>query len=77
MQPVEDVMSDDALNMQIRKCLKQFGVTSQQEIERALQQALESGSLSGDEKLGIRMTLEVEGLAVKHTIQGELDLGES
>lgn len=69
-------MSDDALNMQIRKCLKQFGVTSQQEIERALERALESGSLKGDEQLGIRMTLEVDGLALKHTVSGELQLGE-
>lgn len=69
-------MSDDALNMQIRKCLKQFGVTSQQEIERALEHALESGALSGDETLGIRMTLEVDGLSLKHTISGELKLGE-
>lgn len=69
-------MSDDALNMQIRKCLKQFGVTSQQEIERALEHALESGSLKGDEQLGIRMTLEVDGLALKHTVSGELQLGE-
>ena len=70
------MMSDDALNMQIRKCLKQFGVTSQQEIERALEHALESGSLSGDENLGIRMTLEVDGLALKHTVSGQLQLGE-
>ena len=69
-------MSDDALNMQIRKCLTQFGVTSQQEIERALERALESGSLTGNEQLGIRMTLEVDGLALKHTVSGELQLGE-
>lgn len=67
-------MNDDALNMQIRKCLKQFGVTSQQEIERALGAALENGSVKGDEKLPVRMTLEVDGLDISHTISGELDL---
>lgn len=67
-------MNDDALNMQIRKCLKQFGVTSQQEIERALGAALEKGSVKGDEKLPVRMTLEVDGLDISHTISGELDL---
>ncbi|WP_290653491.1 DUF6494 family protein [Aquisalimonas sp.] len=67
-------MSDDALNMQIRKCLKQFGVTSQQEIERALGAALESGKLGGNETLTVRMTLEVDGLDLRHTISGELDL---
>ncbi len=67
-------MNDDALNMQIRKCLKQFGVTSQQEIERALGAALEKGALNGDETLSVRMTLEVDGLDISHTISGELDL---
>lgn len=69
-------MNDDALNMQIRKCLKQFGVTSQQEIERALQAALNDGKLKGDETLKIRMTLEVDGLGVQHAINGELELGQ-
>ncbi|MFV8835645.1 DUF6494 family protein [Aquisalimonas sp.] len=68
------MMNDDALNMQIRKCLKQFGVTSQQEIERALGAALEKGALNGDETLSVRMTLEVDGLDISHTISGELDL---
>ncbi|SEO67040.1 DUF6494 family protein [Aquisalimonas asiatica] len=67
-------MNDDALNMQIRKCLKQFGVTSQQEIERSLGAALESGALKGNEKLPVRMTLEVDGLDISHTVSGELDL---
>ncbi|MDN3519242.1 DUF6494 family protein [Aquisalimonas lutea] len=67
-------MDHDALNTQIRKCLKQFGVTSQQEIERALEAALAKGSLQGDETLGVRMTLEVDGLELQHTITGELRL---
>lgn len=67
-------MNDDALNMQIRKCLKQFGVTSQQEIERALGAALEKGTVKGDETLSVRMTLEVDGLELRHSVDGELDL---
>lgn len=69
-------MDDDALNTQIRKCLKQFGVTSQQEIESALRRALESGALAGDEHLNLRMTLEVDGLGVHHTISGTLELDQ-
>ena len=36
-------MDEDVLNMEIRKFLKKVGITSQREIERALQAALESG----------------------------------
>lgn len=67
-------MDQDALNMQIRKALKQFGVTSQQEIEHAVRRALESGELRGSEEVPLRMTLHVERLGVDHTIEGKLDL---
>lgn len=67
-------MDEEAINMQIRKSLKHFGVTAQQEVEKALREGLEDGSLKGDEKLKVRMRLEVETLPVDHTIEGELDL---
>lgn len=67
----------DALNMQIRKFLKQVGVTSQREIEQALQRALAEGQIQGGEQLKLRMTLEVDDLSLRHTIDGRLDLGAS
>ncbi|MGB7930837.1 MAG: DUF6494 family protein, partial [Gammaproteobacteria bacterium] len=38
-------MNEDVVNMAIRKFLKKVGVTSQREIEKALQQAAEAGRL--------------------------------
>ena len=67
-------MDHDAVNDQIRKLLKQFGVTSQQELERSLGAAVETGALSGDENLAVRMTLEVDGLDLRHTVSGEVKL---
>lgn len=68
------MVDQDALNLQVRKFLKQVGVTSQQEIERALTEALKSGKLKGDEELSMRMTLQVDDLALDHTVDGTLDL---
>lgn len=68
------MIDEDALNMQIRKFLKQVGVTSQREIEQALKQALEAGRLQGNEQLALRMTLEVDGLGLQHSVDGKLDL---
>jgi len=70
------MVDQDALNMQIRKFLKQVGVTSQREIEQAVNEALRTGTLRGDERLPLQMTLEVDGLSLTHTIRGELDLGK-
>ncbi|NLO78764.1 MAG: hypothetical protein GX093_00350 [Xanthomonadaceae bacterium] len=69
-------MNQEELNMQVRKFLKQVGVTSQREIERAVNAALESGKLTGSERLPMRMTLTIEGLDLTHTIDGELDLSK-
>ncbi len=71
------MVDQDALNMQIRKFLKQVGVTSQREIEQSLQQALSDGRIQGGEQLRLRMTLEVDELSLRHTIDGRLDLSES
>ncbi|MEX0730846.1 MAG: DUF6494 family protein [Aquisalimonadaceae bacterium] len=70
------MVDQDALNMQIRKFLKQVGVTSQREIEQALSQAVESGRLQGSERLSMTMTLTVDGLSLSHSVQGELDLSQ-
>ena len=69
-------MNQEELNMQVRKFLKQVGVTSQREIERAVNAALESGKLTGSERLPMRMTLTIEGLDLTHTIDGQLDLSK-
>jgi hypothetical protein len=69
------MMDQEELNMQVRKLLKQFGVTSQQQLEQAISAALASGALKGDERLSVRMSLQVAELGLEHTIGGEIDLG--
>ncbi len=67
-------MNEDALNMEIRKFLKQVGVTSQREIEKAVRAGLDSGKLQGNETLKARITLTVEGLGLQHTVEQDIKL---
>jgi len=67
-------MNEDTFNMEIRKFLKTVGITSQREIEHAVYKAVESGKLKGSETLDIKMTLEVSGVDITHTISGTIAL---
>lgn len=67
-------MDEDVFNMSIRKFLKKVGVTSQREIERAVQDGLTNGRLKGDETLKARVTLSVAGLDLSHEIDGDISL---
>jgi hypothetical protein len=68
------MMNEDMINMEIRKFLKKVGVTSQREIEKALQEAIDAGQLTGNEKLTATMTLEIKELGLAHTVVGEITL---
>ena len=50
-------MNQDTFNMSIRKFLKHVGVHSQREIEAAVERAMKSGKIKGNEKLPVKMTL--------------------
>src|SRR5690606_36997620 len=67
-------MNEEALNTAIRKFLRHVGVTSQQEIEKAVRDALASGKLKGDETVEAVMTLKIGQLGVTHEIKGDLNL---
>ena len=67
-------MQEETFNLEIRKFLKQFGITAQREIERAVAAALDAGRLKGDEALKTRAVLTVEGLGTLATIDGEIRL---
>ncbi len=67
-------MDDEIFNMEVRKFLKKVGVNSQREIEQAVRDALAAGSLQGTETLKARMRLEVEGIEVYLTIDGDIAL---
>ena len=67
-------MNEDVFNTSVRKFLKQVGVTSQREIEKAVREAIADGRLKGSEKLPAKMVLTVGGVALSFTVDGELEL---
>ncbi|MGJ0510266.1 MAG: DUF6494 family protein [Methylocystis sp.] len=62
-------MDEDALNMAIRKFLKEVGVTSQREIERIVREHKFS-----DGRLKLRMTLTAEGTPLEHIVDAEIPI---
>ena len=64
-------MSDEAFNMSMRKFLKQVGVTSQQEIERAVREAGATG--------GVTVTARVScpEIGLDHVVEGRIEIGET
>lgn len=67
-------VDEEALNLSIRKFLKSVGVSSQREIEHAVDSALRSRAISGTESFPARMTLEVDGLKLRVVFEGSIDL---
>ncbi len=67
-------MDEEVFNMQLRKFLKNVGITSQREIESAVRAALEDGTLKGDETVKAKVTLSIESLGVSSEIDGDIDL---
>jgi hypothetical protein len=64
-------IDEEKLNMQIRKFLKNVGVTSQREIESAVRKAVDEGRLDGDQ-VQARVTLDLPELAVTHVIEQDI-----
>ena len=67
-------MNQDTLDRNIRKFLKQVGITSQAQIENAVQAALANGQLSGNERLSVTLKLEIGDLGLLHQLEGEIAL---
>lgn len=68
-------MDGSTLNIETRRFLKEVGVTSQREIETAVREAVRRGALKGNERLRAHVTLTVEGLELRHEVEGEIRLG--
>ncbi len=68
-------MNEDTFNMEIRKFLKKVGVTSQREIEKSVNDALNANNLQGNETLHAKVTLEVNGINLSTIIEGDIALG--
>ena len=67
-------MNEETFNLSIRKFLKMVGVNSQREIEQAVAKATAARTISGTESFPARMTLEVAGLKLNVSFDGEINL---
>ena len=67
-------MNEEAFNMSLRKFLKVVGVTSQQEIEKAVRAAVADGRLKGTETLSAKVVLTVDEAGLSHTVEGKIEL---
>ena len=69
-------MNEDVFNIDLRKFLKRFGVTAQREIERAVGEAIKSGTLTGSETLEVRATLTIPDVITELRIDGQIGLAD-
>ena len=67
-------MNQEVFNLELRRFLKRFGITSQREIENAVEGALEVGTLTGREVLPVRATLSIPGVLAELHIDGQIAL---
>jgi len=70
----EAILDEDIFNMQLRKFLKNVGITSQREIETAVRAAIADGRLAADGSVQARVTLSIEALGVSTDIDGDIAL---
>ena len=61
--------AEERFNLSLRKFLKQVGITSQREIERAVRE----GNVSGG-ALNVKVHLTAEGADLDHTVEGRIEL---
>jgi hypothetical protein len=67
-------MNEETFNLSIRKFLKLVGVSSQREIEHAVEKAMAAQALAGTETLAAVMTLELPALGLQVKFDGEVKL---
>jgi RNA processing factor Prp31 len=68
-------MNEDQFNTSLRKFLKQVGVTSQREIEKAVRDAIAAGRIKGHEQLNAKMVLTIDSVGLLHEVNDTIELG--
>ena len=68
-------MNEDVFNTSIRKLLKEFGVTAQREIEKAVRQAVAEHRLKGSESLPTKLTLSIPAVGLAFDMERDVNLG--
>jgi len=74
---MEHAMNVEVFNLDLRKFLKRFGVTAQREIERAVAEAIERGTIQGNETLSVRATVTIPDVLGELRIDGEIGLEQA
>ena len=67
-------MDEEVFNMQLRRFLKKVGIQSQRDIELAVRQGIETGTLASTDKLYAQVLLQVPAVGLKVTIEDEIAL---
>ena len=67
-------MDEDNLNIEIRKFLKQVGISSQREIENHIRKKFTKGSIKIGESIKISMNLSSEDGELNHSIKESLKI---
>jgi hypothetical protein len=67
-------MNDETFNVSIRKFLKNVGVRSQMEIEKAVAAGVAAGKLKGNEALPAQARITINGVALDLVIDGVIAL---
>ena len=68
-------MDEELFNMEMRKFLKQVGVTGQHAIEDAVRKAVAAGKLQGGESLEAKVRLTIDRIGLAHEVSGIIKLG--
>ena len=67
-------MDEDNLNLEIRKFLKQVGISSQLEIENYIRKKFTQGSIKIGESIKVSMNLSSEDGELNHSIKEDLKI---
>ena len=67
-------MDEDNLNIEIRKFLKQVGISSQREIENYIRKKFTEGSIKVGETIEVSMNLSSEDGELNHSIKEDLKI---
>ena len=67
-------MDEDNLNIEIRKFLKQVGISSQREIENYIRKKFSKGSIKIGESIKVSMNLSSEDGELNHSIKEDIKI---
>ena len=67
-------MNEDNLNMEIRKFLKNVGISSQRILENEINIANKKGLIKSGDSIDIQMQLKIESIGLENTISGKINI---